>query len=150
LPILLLTGFQPFDFSLILSIALLVYAVVGGVQSLAGPLVAGVMFGVVPQLIQGQSSTTASAVPDLIAGLMVLALLALRPGGLASLFTAGARSANVPAPSHAFGRFDLAVTRWRDRGCGPIPGRDRPDPDPAEPVVVEDRSHVDVRPEVLA
>ena len=49
----LLTGFQPFDFSLILSIALLVYAVVGGVQTLAGQLVAGVLFGVVPTSSRG-------------------------------------------------------------------------------------------------
>jgi len=145
----LLTGFQPFDFSLILSIALLVYAVVGGVQSLAGPLVAGVMFGVVPQLIQGQSSTAASAVPDLIAGLMVLALLALRPGGLASLFTGGTRHREGPPPSHAFGRFDLAVTRWRDRRDGP-PAPAAPDDGAAEPVIVEQPADIDLRPEVLA
>src|SRR5690606_15655532 len=111
----LLTGFQPFDFSLILSIALLVYAVVGGVQSLAGPLIAGVMFGVVPQLIQGQSSTAASAVPDLIAGVAVLALVALRPGGLASLFSA-AVPARAAAEPRSFGRFDLTVARWQSNG----------------------------------
>jgi len=146
----LLTGFQPFDFSLILSIALLVYAVVGGVQSLAGPLVAGVMFGVVPQLIQGQSSTAASAVPDLIAGVMVLALLALRPGGLASLFTGGAGRASGPSPSNAFGRFDLTVTRWRDRRDGPGPIDDEPGPEREEPVIVEGAADIDLRPEVLA
>jgi len=110
----LLTGFQPFDFSLILSIALLVYAVVGGVQSLAGPVVAGVVFGVVPQLIQGQSSTAASAVPDLVAGLAVLLLVALRPGGLASLF-GGAAPARGAAEPCSFGRFDLTIARWHDR-----------------------------------
>ncbi|HET7718722.1 MAG TPA: ABC transporter permease, partial [Acidimicrobiales bacterium] len=110
----LLTGFQPFDFSLILSIALLVYAVVGGVQSLAGPLLAGLMFGVVPQLIQGESSTAASAVPDLIAGIAVLALVALRPGGLASLFGAPTRG-SADAEPRSFGRFDVTVTRWRAR-----------------------------------
>ncbi|MDY7106007.1 MAG: ABC transporter permease [Actinomycetota bacterium] len=110
----LLTGFQPFDFSLILSIALLVYAVVGGVQSLAGPLVAGVLFGVIPQLLQGQSSTAASAVPDLVAGVAVLALLALRPGGLASLFTGLGRGSDAEGRG-PFGRFDLAVTRWNER-----------------------------------
>jgi branched-subunit amino acid ABC-type transport system permease component len=113
----LLTGFQPFDFSLILSIALLVYAVVGGVQSLAGPLIAGVMFGVVPQIIQGESSTAASAVPDLIAGIAVLALVALRPGGLASLFEAVTpRTAGAGEPAaRSFGRFELAVARWHER-----------------------------------
>jgi branched-chain amino acid transport system permease protein len=155
----LLTGFQPFDFSLILSIALLVYAVVGGVQTLAGPLVAGVLFGVVPQLIQGQSSTTASAVPDLIAGLLVLALLALRPGGLASLFSRGAAAeTGGPERSHTFGRFELAVTRWHDRrdraGSNARPAS--PDDESAVPddgaAVVDRDAEIDLRPrpEVLA
>jgi branched-chain amino acid transport system permease protein len=155
----LLTGFQPFDFSLILSIALLVYAVVGGVQTLAGPLVAGVLFGVVPQLIQGQSSTTASAVPDLIAGLLVLALLALRPGGLASLFSRGAAAeTGGPERSHTFGRFELAVTRWHDRrdraGSNARPAS--PDDESAAPddgaAVVDRDAEIDLRPrpEVLA
>ena len=130
----LLTGFQPFDFSLILSIALLIFAVVGGVQSLAGPLIAGVLFGVVPQLLQGQASTTASAVPDLIAGVAVLALLAFRPGGLAALFTrpvpAGRTGSATP-----FGRFDLTVTRWQEsRRPGVVPGPAINDLRPAEEV----------------
>ncbi len=108
----LLTGFQPFDFSLILSIALLIYAVVGGVQSLAGPMVAGVLFGVVPQLIQGQSSTSASAIPDLVAGVAVLALLALKPDGLASLLTTGKSGVRAIAADRSFGRFDITVARW--------------------------------------
>ncbi len=120
----LLTGFTPFDFSLILSIAILIYAVVGGIQSLAGPLIAGLAFGVVPQLIQGQASTTATAIPDLLAGVAVLALLALRPDGLASLLQ-GTSSA-VPAeerPVAPVGRFDLVLGRWRAtrRRTGPAP-----------------------------
>ena len=84
-----------------------------GVQSLGGPLVAGLLFGVVPQLIQGQSSS-ASAVPDLIAGVAVLLLLALRPDGIASLFSARSESLRDPARS-SFGRFDVTVARWRTR-----------------------------------
>jgi sulfate-transporting ATPase len=120
----LLTGFTPFDFSLILSIAILIYAVVGGIQSLAGPLIAGLAFGVVPQLIQGQASTTATAIPDLLAGLAVLALLALRPDGLASLLQGA--SSTVPAeerPVAPVGRFDLVLGRRRAmrRRRGPAP-----------------------------
>lgn len=120
----LLTGFTPFDFSLILSIAILIYAVVGGIQSLAGPLIAGLAFGVVPQLIQGQASTTATAIPDLLAGVAVLALLALRPDGLASLLQGA--SSTVPAeerPVAPVGRFDLVLGRWRAmrRRRGPAP-----------------------------
>lgn len=86
---LLLSNIQPLDFSLLLSMALLLYAVVGGLQSLAGPLVAGIMFGVMPQVVQrlqGASSAEPTAIPDIVAGLVVLALVALRPDGLASLF----------------------------------------------------------------
>ncbi|MDP1820572.1 MAG: ABC transporter permease [Acidimicrobiales bacterium] len=112
----LLTGFTPFDFSLILSIALLIYAVVGGIESLAGPLVAGIAFGVVPQLIQGQASTTASALPDLFAGVAVLALLALRPQGLASLLRAPAPTSEEEERAVVpVGRFDLVLKRWRAR-----------------------------------
>lgn len=142
----LLTGFTPFDFSLILSIALLVYAVVGGAQSLAGPLVAGVLFGVVPQLIQGQSSASASAVPDLIAGFMVLGLLAVRPGGIASLFSGGSGAGTAPRhASHSFGRFDLAVTRWHDRRA-PDPGDDGPTSLDGEAAVVDSDDDIDLRP----
>lgn len=111
----LLTSFTPFDFSLILSIAILIYAVVGGIQSLAGPLIAGLAFGVVPQLIQGQASTTATAIPDLLAGVAVLALLALRPDGLAALFKgpATAEAAEHQRPFVPVGRFDIVLTRWR-------------------------------------
>lgn len=112
----LLTGFTPFDFSLILSIAILIYAVVGGIQSLAGPLIAGLAFGVVPQLIQGQASTTATAIPDLLAGVAVLALLALRPDGLASLFQRSSSTVAIEErPLFPVGRFDLVLDRWRTR-----------------------------------
>jgi branched-chain amino acid transport system permease protein len=111
----LLTGFQPFDFSLLLSIALLLYAVVGGITSLAGPLVAGVLFGVVPQILQGQSGQSASALPDVIAGGLVIALLAFRPGGVAARFE---RSVHVDTPEPSdrrvkLGRFTTVVTGRR-------------------------------------
>ena len=118
----LLTGFTPFDFSLILSIALLIYAVVGGMESLAGPLVAGVAFGVIPQVIQGQASTSASAMPDLIAGVAVLALLALRPQGLASLFRSAPATASEASGVVPVGRFDIVLRRRRLRPSLPAPG----------------------------
>jgi branched-chain amino acid transport system permease protein len=81
----LLTSFQASDFDLQLGIALLLYAVVGGVESLAGPIIAGFLFGVLPQIIQGHSGATSSAWPEVISGVVVVALIALRPQGLASL-----------------------------------------------------------------
>ncbi|HVT77816.1 MAG TPA: ABC transporter permease [Acidimicrobiales bacterium] len=106
----LLTGFQPFDFSLLLSIALLLNAVVGGITLLGGPLLAGILFGVVPQLIQGRSGTSASAVPDMLAGLAVIALLAFRPAGLAAMLrrAPAAAPATETSPVH-LGRFSAAI-----------------------------------------
>jgi branched-subunit amino acid ABC-type transport system permease component len=120
----LLTGFTPFDFSLILSIALLIYAVIGGMESLAGPLVAGVAFGVIPQIIQGQASTSASAMPDLVAGVAVLALLALRPQGLASMFRSAPAAVSAEASGLVpVGRFDIVLRRRRLRPSltAPVP-----------------------------
>lgn len=110
----LLTGFQPFDFSFFLSIALLLYVVVGGVQSLSGPLLAGFLFGIVPQLLQrGSSGTNASAIPDIVAGVVVVVLMAARPGGLADLL---GRRGDAPGSRHLrAGRFDLVVASHRPR-----------------------------------
>ncbi len=130
----LLTRFTPFDFSLILSITLLLNAVVGGIESMSGPLIAGIVFGIVPQLIQKESGPSASALPDVIAGATVILLIALRPRGLASLFerpksrgsTEG--SDGGPAITHRgahSGRFDFVIGRReaRARESGNVAGR---------------------------
>jgi len=85
----LVIGLSATDFSPFLSLTLLVYFVVGGRRSLLGPVLAGVFFGVVPQLLQSETGTDASAVPGMVAGAAVIVLLALRPDGLASLVGAG-------------------------------------------------------------
>jgi len=95
----LLTGLSPGDYSLLLSLALLMYAVVGGIRSLLGPIIAAALFGVLPQVIQTRAGTSASAVPDIIAGVMVVALIATRPAGLASFFpTRLIRRRSSPGP----------------------------------------------------
>jgi ABC-type branched-subunit amino acid transport system permease subunit len=81
----LLTRFSPFEFSFGLSIALLLYTVIGGSESLAGPVIAAVLFGVVPQILQKRSGAEASAWPDLIAGVLVVVLVAANPRGLAAV-----------------------------------------------------------------
>ena len=80
----LLTAFRPEDFAFQLSLILLLYAVIGGIESLAGPLIAGLAFGVVPELFAGEASTSASALPDIISGVVVIGLMAARPAGVAS------------------------------------------------------------------
>jgi branched-chain amino acid transport system permease protein len=80
----LVTGLSPSDFSLLLSLSLVMYTVVGGMRSLLGPVIAAVLFGVLPQVVQGQSGATPSSVPDIVAGLVVVALIASRPAGVAS------------------------------------------------------------------
>ena len=82
----LLTGLSPADYSLLLSLALVMYTVVGGIRSLLGPVIAAVLFGVFPQVIQTRAGTSASAVPDIVAGLLVVLLIASRPAGIASFF----------------------------------------------------------------
>ena len=130
----LLSGFQPADFAFSLSIQLLIFAVVGGSQSLAGPLLAGLLFGVVPQLIQGQAGASASAGPDIVAGGLVVVLMALRPGGLASLFARGSAVGRTQSAAAALGpgRFGTTVrthhgsprTRTQPRGADLEPGLD--------------------------
>jgi len=108
----LLTGFAPFDFSFALSIQLLVFAVVGGSQSLGGPIVAGLLFGVLPQILQGPSGNSASAGPDIIAGVLVIALMALRPAGLASLFRVRTQDLRTRLRARPVGRFGLAIAAF--------------------------------------
>lgn len=80
----LISGLSPTDFAVTLSLSLLVYTVVGGSRSIAGPVIAGLAFGLVPQITQESASGSANAVPDIIAGAALLLVLVVRPDGLAS------------------------------------------------------------------
>lgn len=116
----LITGLSPSDFSLLLSLSLVTYAVVGGMRSLIGPLIAAALFGVLPQVLQGRTGANASAVPDIVAGLVVVVLIATRPSGVASFLpsrlfprrppaaiehrTGIVRSAPTPTQVRAFAR----------------------------------------------
>lgn len=120
--IVLVSSAAPGDFALGLSIALLLYTVVGGAESLAGPLIAGVVFGVLPQVLQRRSGAEASAWPDVLSGVLVVALVALRPAGLASLFGRPGRSrAGAPGGAALFtGRFERLVTPRTGLGNGAL------------------------------
>ena len=107
----LIGAFNPLFFSIQLSIALLLYTVIGGISSLGGPLIAGLLFGLVPQLLQRQAGTESTAWPEVIAGVTVVVLVAIRPRGLASLFTGSRRrdSAATGAAPVRLGRFEPVV-----------------------------------------
>ena len=126
----LVSGISSTDFSILLSLSLLIYTVVGGLRSLAGPIVAAVAFGVVPQLLQFEAGSSASAIPDVVAGVLVVTLIAVRPNGIASLFTSPAAAtrpvegAPTPTRDALVGRrapnaADLALFVHRH----PFPGR---------------------------
>ena len=105
----LVSSFTPNDFSLQLSISLLLYAVVGGITSLRGPIIAGFAFGVLPELLTSSSASGASAWPDLISGLVVVVLIAARPAGLASLLDGAA--ADLRRWLFGRSRFEVAAAK---------------------------------------
>jgi sulfate-transporting ATPase len=123
---LLVTGFRSADFGPQLAISLLLFTVVGGSTSLAGPLVAGVLFAVIPNVIQQQSTTGSEAqITQLVAALVVVAMVALRPQGLASLWARPARGADGTRPRAAPGRFGAvhaAHSARRAAAATPVPG----------------------------
>jgi len=98
----LITGLSPTDFAATLSLSLLVYTVVGGSTSVAGPVLAGLVFGLLPQVTQESAGGAADAVPDIIAGAALLLVLAVRPEGLASFLprvsSLGSPPVSPPAP----------------------------------------------------
>ncbi len=113
----LVTGLSAADFSPFLSLTLLVYFVVGGSQSLLGPILAGLAFGILPQILQSDAGTQANAVPGIVAGAAVVLLLSVRPAGLASLVPP-LQSAAVTAPSPT-ARDAYRATRHRLAAAGP-------------------------------
>jgi branched-chain amino acid transport system permease protein len=77
----------PFQFGPIVSLTLLVTAVVGGMGSLYGAILAGVLFGYAPTLLANSSSSeSANAYPAILAAGLALLLLVKAPEGMAGLF----------------------------------------------------------------
>ncbi|HEX4978484.1 MAG TPA: ABC transporter permease [Acidimicrobiales bacterium] len=87
----LLTAIKPTDFGPLLSITFLLYLVVGGTESLIGPVIAALLFAFGPQVVLS-SQTSASAIPDIVSGVLVLLLVAGRPTGLASFLASPAQA----------------------------------------------------------
>lgn len=95
--ILLFQGVSAVQFGAQLSIALLLYTVASGSQSLAAPLIAALVFGFFPAATTS-SQSGATSIPDITAGLLIIGLASFRPGGLATLLVhRGRGSAAAPA-----------------------------------------------------
>lgn len=112
----LISGLSPTDFAPMLSLSLLVYTVVGGSQSLVGPVMAGLAFGLLPQITQSSASGSADAVPDIVAGATVILVLVFRPGGLADLMP---RPRLTPASATTSSPDMAATVRHRLRAVVP-------------------------------
>ena len=80
---LLISVVPPFAVGVPMSLNVLVFTVVGGMQSLVGPFIGPLLFVAGPQVLKG-SSTSASALPQIMGGAMVVLVLLARPEGLGS------------------------------------------------------------------
>jgi branched-chain amino acid transport system permease protein len=115
-----LTAIKPSDFGVLLSISLLLYLICCGRASLFAPALVGLIFVFGPEVFKF-SQTGATAIPSIVSGLAVVAVLALFPSGLADLIARGKarpvlRDAFRPGTARAEAdagpeRFALAVPR---------------------------------------
>jgi branched-subunit amino acid ABC-type transport system permease component len=80
---LLISVVPPFAVGVPMSINVLVFTVVGGLGSLVGPFIGPLLFIAGPQIFKS-SQTSASALPQLLGGGMVVLVLLARPEGLGS------------------------------------------------------------------
>jgi ABC-type branched-subunit amino acid transport system permease subunit len=79
-----LTAIKPSDFGVLLSISFLLYLIACGRSSLFSPALVGLIFVFGPEVFKF-SQTGATAIPSIVSGLAVVAVLALFPSGLADL-----------------------------------------------------------------
>jgi len=72
--------------SVFFSITWLTYAVVAGIGSLGGPVIAALLFGLYPELTKGAvNATSISFIPEIVAATLLLVIMSVNPGGLASM-----------------------------------------------------------------
>jgi branched-chain amino acid transport system permease protein len=106
-----ISQFTTFQFSPVTSITILLATLVGGVSSLWGPVITGVVLGYGPTLFQFIHSRDANAIPQLVMSLAALVVIIKLPGGVSSL---GSWASNVlehlpPAPEpHRLRGVDLS------------------------------------------
>jgi sulfate-transporting ATPase len=72
--------------SVFFSISNLVYAVVGGITSIAGPIVAALFFNLYPELTKAAvEATSISFIPQIVSSALLILIMAINPEGLASM-----------------------------------------------------------------
>jgi sulfate-transporting ATPase len=78
---------DPFLFVPIFSVTMVLAGVVGGLSTLWGPVVAGLVFGVGQEIVgRATSGSAANAFPQIASAALALVLVVKMPGGLASAF----------------------------------------------------------------
>jgi sulfate-transporting ATPase len=82
---LLVGTFTTFQFIPLVGVIVLLAAFVGGLRSLRGPLIAGVIFGYGPTLVSHLSTSSANAFPQIASSSLALLLVVAAPNGLADL-----------------------------------------------------------------
>ncbi|HEV7534083.1 MAG TPA: ABC transporter permease [Acidimicrobiia bacterium] len=106
---LLISVVPPYAVGVPMSINVLVFTVVGGLGSLIGPFIGPLLFIAGPQIVKS-SQTSATALPQLLGGAMVVLVLLARPEGLGTFLRRPAR-----VPSEAQAASAVAVTRLSGR-----------------------------------
>ena len=82
---LLVSSFTTFQFIPLVGVIVLLAAFVGGLRSLLGPVIAGVIFGYGPTLVSHLSTSSANAFPQIASSSLALILVVAAPDGLANL-----------------------------------------------------------------
>jgi branched-subunit amino acid ABC-type transport system permease component len=81
-----LGGVQTQYASVFFSISWLIYAVIGGITSIAGPIIAALSFGLYPELTKAAvQATSISFIPQIVAAGFLILIMAVNPEGLASM-----------------------------------------------------------------
>ncbi len=87
------------------SIAWLTYSVVAGIASIGGPVIAALVFGLYPELAKtAVDAANISHIPEMVAAVLVILIMAVNPGGLASM----SRFVRARASAHDDGASDVA------------------------------------------
>jgi branched-chain amino acid transport system permease protein len=108
--------------SVLFSITWLAYAVVGGITSLAGPLIAAVIFGLLPAISQGEvHAAKISHWPEVSAAGLLILIMAFCPQGLASMarFLRTRVSAHEDEPDEDLRAIETAASDERTKVGAP-------------------------------
>jgi len=82
---LIVLSFTPLQFIPLVSITVLLTAFIGGLRSLWGPVIAGIIFGYGPVVVSQFGSERANAYPQIVGSLLALLLVIFAPNGLSSI-----------------------------------------------------------------